>query len=365
MHKKVHSPTLALVKHDHDESDSDKSVSDWLDNKPISLRKPKKVKKEPKLLDESDNDSLDDVPLSLRKRKQKVDDPIIKHPTIKEPKLEVIYPKPDNDYDMHDDFKDDQYTNDKLNYKALYKQCLREKNKIKNECDLRLKKLKIEYEDEINNGFQNYKDHQEYLTRTYEDKILEIKDDNRKKMEDLESLKEGQCAEKLKDFEKKCRDAITSIKEAHQKEVLELEDGCKERLNMLKDQIKVMEENDNDLSSLNKAIYNCVTMEELFKIQSLVQNHQLDVVVEQHLKTLQNLFVSLSHGVLPICQPQRERVTDKQRRVVDQIQTSTKSTAKRIMKENRSEIVNLFMIIKDSLKLARNTFNRYGSRIDL
>ena len=102
-------------------------------------------------------------------------------------------------------------------------------------------------------------------------------------------------------------------------------------------------------------------MEEIFEIQKLVRNHQLDLLIQRHLKTLQKLFLSLSYGVLPICQPQRDQVTDSQRQLVERIQSASRNTAKRIIKENRNEVVNLFTIINDSLKLARDSFNRFGT----
>ena len=65
-------------------------------------------------------------------------------------------------------------------------------------------------------------------------------------------------------------------------------------------------------------------------------------------------------GILPICQPQRKQVTDQQRNVVDRVQVASKPTAKKLLRDNQREFVNLFTIIKDSLKLARNSYNRYG-----
>ena len=102
-------------------------------------------------------------------------------------------------------------------------------------------------------------------------------------------------------------------------------------------------------------------MEEIFEIQKLIKNNQIDVIIQRHLNTLQDLFLSLSHGVLPICQPQRSRVTSNQRKLVEKIQSSSGSVAKRVIKENKDSITNLFMIIDDSLKLARNSYNKYGT----
>ena len=74
------------------------------------------------------------------------------------------------------------------------------------------------------------------------------------------------------------------------------------------------------------------------------------------------MFLSLSYRVLPICQPQRDTITDSQRELVGKIQNSSFNIAKGILKENREEIANLFSIIEYSLNLARNSFNPYGIR---
>ena len=56
----------------------------------------------------------------------------------------------------------------------------------------------------------------------------------------------------------------------------------------------------------------------------------------------------------------RDTITDSQRELVGKIQNSSFNAVKGILNENRKEIANLFTIIEDSLKLARNSFNRYG-----
>ena len=101
-------------------------------------------------------------------------------------------------------------------------------------------------------------------------------------------------------------------------------------------------------------------MEEIFEIQRLVKNHQIDLVVQRHLKTLQNIFLSLSFGILPICQPQRGKITDEQRKLIDKIQSVSQNRVKGVLKEKRHEFTQLFAIIEDSLKLARNSYNKYG-----
>jgi hypothetical protein len=155
--------------------------------------------------------------------------------------------------------------------------------------------------------------------------------------------------------------ATKDLNDAHNKAMEDFERECRRKIKLLTDQLQAVKDDDDDLSSLTKAIFNCTTMEEIFKIQKLINNHQIDVLIQNHLPTLQNLLLSLSFGVLPICQPQRDQVTDEQRRVVEQLQTASPSNAKNILKNKRGDVINLFSIIKDSIKLARDTYNRYSA----
>ena len=160
---------------------------------------------------------------------------------------------------------------------------------------------------------------------------------------------------------RECNEKINQEQEKHINGYKKLEDDCEEKIKRLTDHIKSLEEDDESLNSLTDAIFNCTTIEEIFEIQRLIKNHQIDIVIQRHLKTLQNLFLSLSFGILPICQPQREKITDGQRKFVEKVQTVSQNRAKGLLKEHRPELTNLFMIIEDSLKLVRNSYNKYGS----
>ena len=196
-----------------------------------------------------------------------------------------------------------------------------------------------------------------------EDTIEKIKKQHKREMKDLEELKENLCEEKLNKVKQECDDKLGDIEKEHKKILIDMESECEDKIKKLNSHIKSMEDNDESVNDLTKAIFNCTSMEEIFEIQRLIKNHQLDVVIQRHLKTLQNLFLSLSYGILPICQPQRSKVTDTQRKLVEKIQSSSGSAAKKLIKENKDSITNLFMIIDDSLKLARNSYNRYGTNL--
>ena len=202
-------------------------------------------------------------------------------------------------------------------------------------------------------------------TRVLEDnghkrEVIKLKKLYEGKMSDLEDSLRKQSDEKYQNMVKQHEKLISDVKIAHEKELHDNEKECQRKLDLLSNQIKAVQTNDEDLSSLSKAIFNWDSMEEILKIQHLVSEHQLDSVIQNYLPSLQNLFLGLSYGIIPLCQPQRERVTDDQRRVVEKIQTASARTAKKIARENRAEIINLFSIVKYSIKLARDSFNQYA-----
>ena len=179
-------------------------------------------------------------------------------------------------------------------------------------------------------------------------------------------------------IEKKCEEKLSEKDRVHKIEIDNLterfEDGMKEKdkekeamekdlkakIEMLNKLLQKEQEDEDYLTPLARAIFNCTTMEEIFEIKNLIETYKVNELTQKHYNTLQNMFLSLSYGVLPICQPQRDTITDSQRALVGEIQNSSFNTVKGILNENRKEIANLFTIIEDSLKLARNSFNRYG-----
>ena len=64
-------------------------------------------------------------------------------------------------------------------------------------------------------------------------------------------------------------------------------------------------------------------MEEIFEIKNLIEIYRVNKLTNKHYKTLQNMFLSLSYGILPICQCQRDTIADSQRELVGKIQNSS------------------------------------------
>jgi len=265
----------------------------------------------------------------------------------------------------------DEYNKPSRDYKQLYKDCIDDgqnlKQTYKRKKDSLIAAHNIQLRDKISE-----------LRNQYDQKIANLKTRHDKQMKDLEDIKDAACNDEVTKLRQEIaaleievrrqKDAIKGFVEENveldkklNREKDEIEKQCAGRIKTLNDHIKSLQEDSSaDMNPLIKAIYNCTTMEEIFTIQKLVENHQLDEVVDKHLPTLQNLLFSLSYGILPICQPQRDKVSDEQRKLVDNIQNSSNNGAKKLIRNNKREIVNLFSIIKDSIKLARNSYNKFN-----
>ena len=247
----------------------------------------------------------------------------------------------DNDLKIVDRYDYPDRRKNNVKYKRLYEDCLKSSRKLRERIkkilysNTRYKKERIDAEKVLKHQKLNFDQ--------------QIGDLNEK------------CKEKINNVKRECDEILNQLKTKHKNEYEKLEDDCEDKIKRLTHHIKSLEDDDASFNSLTDAIFNCTSMQEIFEIQRLVKNHQIDLVVQRHLKTLQNLFLSLSFGILPICQPQREKVTDKQRKLVEKIQSVSQARAKGLLKEHRLDFTNLFSIIEDSLKLARNSYNKYGT----
>ena len=151
------------------------------------------------------------------------------------------------------------------------------------------------------------------------------------------------------------------------KEKKELETKHKKTLKSLKKKIKLYVKHNGSLQSeeqerlnpLYDAIFNEPTMAEITKIEKLVGKYEFDEIINDHMETLQNVFMAISNGVIPVTRPQRDEITDSQRKLMESIETADEENAGIILRENVQEVVNLFAIIEDSLKLIRKSFHKF------
>ena len=245
-----------------------------------------------------------------------------------------------------------------------------EKEKDK-QADLRkIKNLRDALED-VRDDCQDKIDDEKERCR---DTLLEIKKQNKAKRVVLKEahkdeliVNEKKCNEKISQMDKVHKTEIDSMNEKFEDEMKAkdiefeaMEKDFRRKIDMLNNHLQSEQEDDEYLTPLAHAIFNCTSMEEIFEIKNLIESYRVNELTNKHYKTLQNMFLSLSYGILPICQPQRDTITDSQRELVGKIQNSSLNITKKLLKENREEVANLFSIIEDSLNLARNSFNRYG-----
>ena len=368
MHKKrAHgTPSLLLLNHNHSSDPNPGTKRKATGNNP-STPKPKRSNDDPQLDDglsvideENDNDEEN------AKLDPQLDDGL---KIIDEVRDEEDDAQDDNNLTVIDEW------NRKKDYKKLYNECLKDGAARKTKHRREKEQLISQYKNVLSKRL-----HEQRVN--YESKVADLKIRHDKQMLDLEEMKDGLCKDEIdkiqtesakakEEYEleiknlkaaiKKYADDASESTKRHKAEMDNIEEQCREKIRTLEELVKSLQEDDLDINPLVNAIFNCTTMEEIIKIQRLVESHQIDVVIRDHLKTLQDLFLSLSYGILPICQPQRKRVTDNQRDLVEKIQTATKPTAKRLLTANKDQVVNLFSIIKDSIKLARNSYNKYSS----
>ena len=113
-----------------------------------------------------------------------------------------------------------------------------------------------------------------------------------------------------------------------------------------------------EYDKISKYIFNHKTMNEIYRIQKLMEGGQINEIITKHHTTFKNILLGITSGVIPLCQPQRDKVTDNQRELVYKLQYTTKNSALKILKGKHTEIIKLFVIVKDSFHFIRESFNK-------
>ena len=233
--------------------------------------------------------------------------------------------------------------------------------KIKNLRDA-LEDVRDDCQDKIDDEKERCKDTLLGIKKQNKDQHAVLKEAHKDEL----IVNEKKCNEKISQMDKIHKTEIDSMKEKFEDEMKAkdiefetMEKDFRRKIDMLNNHLQSEQEDEEYLTPLAHAIFNCTSMEEIFEIKNLIESYRVNELTNKHYKTLQNMFLSLSYGILPICQPQRDTITDSQRELVGKIQNSSLNITKRLLKENREEVANLFSIIEDSLNLARNSFNRY------
>ena len=185
----------------------------------------------------------------------------------------------------------------------------------------------------------------------------------------MESVYKTQIVQKLEHN-------IMNLKQKHKIEIAEIRQKYNDSLKEMEMQLEkeksihaweitesASDDDDDDkeiLSTLTKAINNAAAMSQVYEIERLMEEGQINEILKKHFTTFKNVLQSLTYGIIPLCQSQRDQVTNSQRNLVQKLQFSTKQTAAKLLKGRHSEIIKLFLIVKDSIKLIRISYNKYS-----
>ena len=263
-----------------------------------------------------------------------------------------------------------------IDYKELYEQLHKKygemvahyKDQIQKVQDVythRLKEMEARSDAEAQKMRSEF---QMQLRRMIEAKEVECKEqldahtvEFKAQMARMASAKDMECEERLKKIYLDHQNYIKQLQTEHQTQLTEIEKECAEKLQTLQAIIKDFEnEDDSETVKLSKIIFNCATLEDIYELQSLIQRHQFNQLTSKHLRTLQNLLLGLSQGIVPICEPQRRALSESQKKLVSDIQSSSLARAKSLINNNRPHFIDFMNKIKDSLKLISSSYNRYG-----
>ena len=337
------SPTVVLVNHDRHDSET-----------PPNVNSKKRI-----VEDDEDN---------IPKRKRHMSD---------DEDSEISFDRPRDD-DKSDDMSDDTMTppsSPRLSpetnviptpkvkimdsYKTLYLKCRKDVQSLL----LRHKKLRKRF-DLLKKESTTTK---KLLLKQCEDEKNILKKQYTDRTNDLEQLLKQKytedCEKKLENLQQKHENIVNNLNNEYTEKINELEAECERKVRLLNDQIQAMQDDETEnFNAISKAIFNCTSMDEIFKVQHLIETQQFEELLNKHLTTIQNLFLGLSFGIIPICNPQRSEITDAQRELVEKIQSAPDNIAKKELRNKRSDFTRLFTIISESLNLIRGTYNRYGSR---
>ena len=233
-------------------------------------------------------------------------------------------------------------------YKQLYKQCLQKAEKWK--------KLYIKKRGENNHLHEEYS---KCLEVNHKDKeyLRSLKADNEIIYKQLNKCKDtlDEQADKLV----KCQADIISLKE----EKKELKKKIEKSTNII-EQL----ENDHSLDAFNdisKNIFNCVSIEEIERVRKLFMRKNFpELKRKRNVKVLQRIIQGLNRGYIPICNPQRSRMTEEHEILLSNMDMATVQQMVKIIENNAEILSDLMYTIDASIKMIVNLYNKFGSRHD-
>ena len=110
------------------------------------------------------------------------------------------------------------------------------------------------------------------------------------------------------------------------------------------------------VKSLNKKIFKKATINNIEKILVLLRQNEIGGIIDKYYQTVKTLFWGLVFGAIPVCEIQRQSITELQRRMVDRILNLPAKKGQLVLHEEVSEFTSFLNLIKKSLKFIIKMF---------
>ena len=110
------------------------------------------------------------------------------------------------------------------------------------------------------------------------------------------------------------------------------------------------------VKSLNKRIFKKATINNIEKILLLLKQNEIGEIIDKYYQTVKTVFWGLVFGAIPICEIQRQSITDLQRRLVDQILNLPAKKGQLVLREEVGEFSSFLNSVKKSLKFIIKMF---------
>jgi len=168
-------------------------------------------------------------------------------------------------------------------------------------------------------------------------------------------------------------EALRSVRTRQDAEITELEELLerekafrakeKEQSDLLAKQLEDCNKNViSEMTPLDKALNNSVTIEEINEIRHLMKTNNLEAILNDvdKLSTIQKIISGMLEGVIPLSNPQNLAFSKNQRSFMIDLQNEGLDNMRDLIIENSDDFFEVFQILDMSLKLVIKAFNKYG-----
>ena len=145
-------------------------------------------------------------------------------------------------------------------------------------------------------------------------------------------------------------------------ELKSTENDYQELVKLLNNQIRFLEFDGRELETTSTKIYSDKMISKIKDFWESIRLNKFSEIYEGEIKVVKLILMGLSYGAIPVTKPQRDRINNSQRNLVDEIIESPARLATEIIKNNEDEIVDLFFLISDSLKFAVESYEKFSVR---